>query len=175
MSFCRIGFLVDALDGTAVFEIYDVDEDVKDGRREPGSYRIRCEVPAELLKPGRYGSPYRTPTCRKTKSTANPRCGGGSGSRRARRGTGWEGMPPRLRTGRRGETLPAWGLRRTGSSSGIPAKIAAAKPRPAAKSDTARNGIMECYPRVRLSEYSILSPRPGSCQDLLLFFKQLPD
>ncbi len=54
MSFCRIGFLVHALDGTAVFEIYDVDEDVKDGRREPGSYRIRCEVPAELLKPGRY-------------------------------------------------------------------------------------------------------------------------
>jgi lipopolysaccharide transport system ATP-binding protein len=54
LSFCRIGFLVHALDGTAVFEIYDVDEDVKDGRREPGSYMIRCEVPAELLKPGRY-------------------------------------------------------------------------------------------------------------------------
>jgi lipopolysaccharide transport system ATP-binding protein len=54
LSFCRIGFLVHALDGTAVFEVYDVDEDVKDGRRAPGSYMIRCEVPAELLKPGRY-------------------------------------------------------------------------------------------------------------------------
>src|SRR5438270_4938833 len=43
LSFCRIGFLVHALDGTPVFEIYDVDEDVKDGRREPGSYIVRCE------------------------------------------------------------------------------------------------------------------------------------
>ena len=54
LSFCRIGFLVHALDGTPVFEIYDVDEDVKDGRREPGSYIVRCEVPGDLLKPGRY-------------------------------------------------------------------------------------------------------------------------
>jgi lipopolysaccharide transport system ATP-binding protein len=54
LAFCRIGFLVHALDGTPVFEIYDVDEDVKGGRREPGSYSIRCEVPGDLLKPGRY-------------------------------------------------------------------------------------------------------------------------
>jgi lipopolysaccharide transport system ATP-binding protein len=54
LPFCRIGFLVHAVDGTPVFEIYDVDEDVKDGRREPGSYIVRCEVPGDLLKPGRY-------------------------------------------------------------------------------------------------------------------------
>jgi lipopolysaccharide transport system ATP-binding protein len=54
LSFCRIGFLVHTLDGTPVFEVYDVDEDVKDGRREPGSYIVRCEVPGDLLKPGRY-------------------------------------------------------------------------------------------------------------------------
>ena len=54
LSFCRIGFVVHALDGTPVFEIYDVDEDVKGGRRERGSYVIRCEVPGDLLKPGRY-------------------------------------------------------------------------------------------------------------------------
>src|SRR5256886_9244972 len=52
LSFCRIGFLVHALDGTPVFEVYDVDEDIKDGRREPGSYVVRCEVPGDLLKPG---------------------------------------------------------------------------------------------------------------------------
>jgi lipopolysaccharide transport system ATP-binding protein len=54
LPFCRIGFVVHALDGTPVFEIYDVDDDVKGGRREPGSYLIRCEVPGDLLKPGRY-------------------------------------------------------------------------------------------------------------------------
>jgi lipopolysaccharide transport system ATP-binding protein len=54
LSFCRIGFLVHSMDGTPVFEVYDVDEDVKGGRREPGSYLIRCEVPGDLLKPGRY-------------------------------------------------------------------------------------------------------------------------
>jgi lipopolysaccharide transport system ATP-binding protein len=54
LPFCRIGLLVHALDGTPVFEVYDVDEDMNDGRREPGSYAIRCEVPGELLKPGRY-------------------------------------------------------------------------------------------------------------------------
>jgi lipopolysaccharide transport system ATP-binding protein len=54
IPFCRIGFLLSALDGTPVFEIYDVDEDVDGGRREPGSYSLRCEVPGDLLKPGRY-------------------------------------------------------------------------------------------------------------------------
>src|SRR2546430_110412 len=54
LSFCRIGFLVHALDGTPVSEVYAVDEDIKDGRREPGSYVVRCEVPGDLLKPGRY-------------------------------------------------------------------------------------------------------------------------
>jgi lipopolysaccharide transport system ATP-binding protein len=54
IPFCRIGFLLHALDGTPVFEIYDVDEDLGGGRREPGSYSLRCEVPGDLLKPGRY-------------------------------------------------------------------------------------------------------------------------
>jgi len=54
IPFCRIGFMLHALDATPVFEIYDVDEDMGDGRREPGSYVLRCEVPGDLLKPGRY-------------------------------------------------------------------------------------------------------------------------
>lgn len=54
LSYCRIGFLVHSMDGTPVFEVYDVDEDVNGGQREPGSYLIRCEVPGDLLKPGRY-------------------------------------------------------------------------------------------------------------------------
>src|ERR1700720_1996976 len=54
LPFCRIGFLVYATDGTPVFEIYDVDEDTDGGRREPGSYALRCELPGDLLKPGRY-------------------------------------------------------------------------------------------------------------------------
>jgi lipopolysaccharide transport system ATP-binding protein len=54
LPFCRIGFLVHAVDGSPVFEVYDVDEDVQTGRREPGKYLLGCEVPAQLLKPGRY-------------------------------------------------------------------------------------------------------------------------
>jgi hypothetical protein len=54
LPFCRIGFLVYALDGTPVFEIYDVDEDMNGGPRQPGSYLLRCELPGDLLKPGRY-------------------------------------------------------------------------------------------------------------------------
>src|ERR1700736_2395821 len=54
IPFCRIGFMLHALDATPVFEIYDVDEDMGEGRREPGSYVLRCEVPGDLLKPGRY-------------------------------------------------------------------------------------------------------------------------
>lgn len=54
LPFCRIGFLLHALDGTPVFEIYDIDEDTDGGRHDPGSYIIRCEVPGDLLKPGRY-------------------------------------------------------------------------------------------------------------------------
>ena len=54
LPFCRIGFLVHALDGTPVFEIYDVDEDTNGGRRQPGSYLLRCELPGNLFKPGRY-------------------------------------------------------------------------------------------------------------------------
>ena len=54
LPFCRIGFVVHALDGSPVFEIYDIDEDVHGGRREPGEYSLRCEVPGNVLKPGRY-------------------------------------------------------------------------------------------------------------------------
>ena len=54
LPFCRVGFLVHALDGSPVFEIYDVDEDVHVGRRQPGHYFLECEVPGNLLKPGRY-------------------------------------------------------------------------------------------------------------------------
>jgi len=54
LTFCRLGFLVHSLDGTPVFEIYDVDEDMDSGRRRPGSYLMRCELPGDLLKPGRY-------------------------------------------------------------------------------------------------------------------------
>jgi lipopolysaccharide transport system ATP-binding protein len=54
LPFCRVGFLVHALDGTPVFEIYDIDEDANGGRCHPGSYILRCEVPGDLLKPGRY-------------------------------------------------------------------------------------------------------------------------
>ena len=54
LPFCRIGFLVHTLDGTAVFEIYDVDEDMDRGSRRRGSHVVRCNLPADLLKPGRY-------------------------------------------------------------------------------------------------------------------------
>jgi lipopolysaccharide transport system ATP-binding protein len=54
LPFCRIGFIVHSLDGSPVFEIYDIDEDVHGGRREPGRYVLRCELPGNLLKPGRY-------------------------------------------------------------------------------------------------------------------------
>jgi len=54
LPFCRIGFLVHAMDGTPVFEIYDIDEDMNRGRCQPGSYVMRCELQGDLLKPGRY-------------------------------------------------------------------------------------------------------------------------
>jgi len=54
LPFCRIGFVVHAVDGSPVFEVYDVDEDVHVGRREPGNYLLQCELPGQLLKPGRY-------------------------------------------------------------------------------------------------------------------------
>jgi lipopolysaccharide transport system ATP-binding protein len=57
---CRIGFVITTADGTAVFEGYDSDNahesDVSGlhGARVPGDYRIRCEIPGELLLHGHY-------------------------------------------------------------------------------------------------------------------------
>jgi lipopolysaccharide transport system ATP-binding protein len=57
---CRIGFVVATADGTSVFEGYDSDNAHDHntpglhGARVPGTFRIRCEIPGELLLPGRY-------------------------------------------------------------------------------------------------------------------------
>jgi lipopolysaccharide transport system ATP-binding protein len=56
---CRVGFVLTTGDGTVVFENYDSD-DVESGvrglqgRREPGNYSVRCEIPGQLLLHGHY-------------------------------------------------------------------------------------------------------------------------
>ena len=54
LPYCRTGFLIGTLDGITIFEAYDSDEQEYVGRREPGHYKIRCEIPAHLLSPGCY-------------------------------------------------------------------------------------------------------------------------
>jgi lipopolysaccharide transport system ATP-binding protein len=56
---CRVGFVLATADGTLVFDSYD--SDVADartpglqGRRAPGDYHVRCEIPGELLLHGHY-------------------------------------------------------------------------------------------------------------------------
>lgn len=54
LPYCRVGFLVSSLDGTSVFETYDADDEQYAGRRQPGEYTVRCEIPANLLNSGTY-------------------------------------------------------------------------------------------------------------------------
>jgi lipopolysaccharide transport system ATP-binding protein len=54
IAYCRVGFLLSTFEGTLLFEAYDADDERNEGRREPGEYRVRCELPAHLLNPGRY-------------------------------------------------------------------------------------------------------------------------
>jgi lipopolysaccharide transport system ATP-binding protein len=54
LPYCRIGFVLATADGTVVFDSYDSDLDANRGRREPGRYQLRCEVPGHLLLPGHY-------------------------------------------------------------------------------------------------------------------------
>jgi lipopolysaccharide transport system ATP-binding protein len=54
LPFCRVGFQLNTLDGVTVFEIYDIDDNSHPGRRSPGKYIARCEIPGELLNAGRY-------------------------------------------------------------------------------------------------------------------------
>ena len=54
LPFCRIGFLLSTVEGFPIFEAYDADDERYAIRRIPGDYMARCEVPAQLLNPGRY-------------------------------------------------------------------------------------------------------------------------
>lgn len=54
LPFCRVGFNVATSDGVIVFVAYDADKEEFAKRREPGSYMSRCEIPGNLLSPGRY-------------------------------------------------------------------------------------------------------------------------
>ena len=50
----RIGFTVSTIDGTAVFQCFDVDAIPKLAARTPGEYRAVCTIPQSHLLPGRY-------------------------------------------------------------------------------------------------------------------------
>lgn len=54
LPYCRVGFLLSTVDGTSVFEAYDADDERYAGAREPGDYVAQCEIPGNLLNPGRY-------------------------------------------------------------------------------------------------------------------------
>jgi len=54
LPFCRVGFLLRTPTGTTIFEVYDADEEPWAGQRRAGEYMVHCEVPADLLRPGRY-------------------------------------------------------------------------------------------------------------------------
>lgn len=49
----RVGVVLTSSDGIDLFDSYDVDNEALVGPREPGHYVSRCEVPGNLLKPGR--------------------------------------------------------------------------------------------------------------------------
>ncbi len=50
----RIGFVVSTPDGTVAFDAFDSDKERFSSSRLPGSYTSACEVPGQLLGPGRY-------------------------------------------------------------------------------------------------------------------------
>jgi lipopolysaccharide transport system ATP-binding protein len=49
-----IGVFIDTAHGVRVFDAYDSDDMRFRGPREPGSYVTSCEIPGQLLNPGRY-------------------------------------------------------------------------------------------------------------------------
>lgn len=51
---CRVGFIISTVDGITVFDSYDTDMKNIDGKRILGRFINRCEIPANLLAPGRY-------------------------------------------------------------------------------------------------------------------------
>ncbi|MCP4420628.1 MAG: ABC transporter ATP-binding protein [Chloroflexi bacterium] len=54
LPYCRVGFQLTAIDGVIVFTAYDSDNEAYANRLEPGRYKARCQVPANLLNVGRY-------------------------------------------------------------------------------------------------------------------------
>ncbi len=54
LPYCRVGFLLSTVEGIPVFEAYDTDNIEFPQGRDPGEYRVRCEIPANLLNPGNY-------------------------------------------------------------------------------------------------------------------------
>jgi len=50
----RIGFVVSTPDGTVAFDAFDSDKEQFASTRSPGHYTSVCEVPGQLLGPGRY-------------------------------------------------------------------------------------------------------------------------
>ena len=54
LPFCRVGFELSTIDGSSIFEVYDVDEDANRASRTPGDFISRCEIPGDLLNDGRY-------------------------------------------------------------------------------------------------------------------------
>ncbi|MDQ6735180.1 MAG: Wzt carbohydrate-binding domain-containing protein, partial [Nitrospirota bacterium] len=54
LPYMRLGFALSTVDGTVIFETQDADHEQYSGKRRPGTYTMRCEIPGELLTPGRY-------------------------------------------------------------------------------------------------------------------------
>lgn len=50
----RIGFVVSTPDGTVAFDAFDSDKERFASRRLPGNYTSVCDIPGQLLGPGRY-------------------------------------------------------------------------------------------------------------------------
>jgi lipopolysaccharide transport system ATP-binding protein len=51
---CRVGFAIQGLDGTVIFQSYDADLPEFDQPRGPGKYVSKCQIPPHLLGPGEY-------------------------------------------------------------------------------------------------------------------------